>query len=242
MKYLVCANCDYRVPEQRFHGQYQICPNCQFGLRQEIVDGEPGAGKIRHNPVFTGNSGEFFRIWIVNTFLTILTLGIYAAWAKVRTRQYFYANTLLADHPFDYGANPVAILKGNLMVGGGFVIYMLCQQSFPKISLGLLFVFYIFLPFLVYKSLRFNLHNSGFRNIRFRFTGGLEESYRTYLFIPLLIPLTLGLIVPYWAFRRKKYFFDNIAYGTTSSTFTGTHRKFYTFYFAAFLISVAGAD
>ena len=60
---------------------------------------------------FTGKAGEFFAIWIVNVALTILTLGIYSAWAKVRTHQYFYGNTYLADASFRYTANPVQILK-----------------------------------------------------------------------------------------------------------------------------------
>ena len=42
---------------------------------------------------FTGTSAEYFRIWIVNVALTILTLGVYSAWAKVRTEQYFYGHT-----------------------------------------------------------------------------------------------------------------------------------------------------
>ena len=33
---------------------------------------------------FRGNGYEYFRIWIVNILLTIMTLGIYSAWAKVR--------------------------------------------------------------------------------------------------------------------------------------------------------------
>ena len=41
---------------------------------------------------FRGKTGEFFGIWIVNVFLTIITLGIYSAWAKVRTNRYFYGN------------------------------------------------------------------------------------------------------------------------------------------------------
>src|SRR5436305_11873488 len=39
---------------------------------------------------FTGSGSEYFRIWIVNALLSIITLGIYSAWAKVRTLQYFY--------------------------------------------------------------------------------------------------------------------------------------------------------
>ncbi len=41
---------------------------------------------------FHGKGGEFFGIWIVNVILSIITLGIYSAWAKVRTYQYFYGN------------------------------------------------------------------------------------------------------------------------------------------------------
>jgi uncharacterized membrane protein YjgN (DUF898 family) len=32
---------------------------------------------------FTGKAGEYFGIWIVNVSLTLLTLSIYSAWAKV---------------------------------------------------------------------------------------------------------------------------------------------------------------
>jgi len=39
----------------------------------------------RRFPVeFTAGAGEYFRIWIVNLALTIVTLGVYSAWAKVR--------------------------------------------------------------------------------------------------------------------------------------------------------------
>ncbi len=38
---------------------------------------------------FTGEGSEYFRIWIVNVFLSVITLGIYSAWAKVRRMRYF---------------------------------------------------------------------------------------------------------------------------------------------------------
>jgi hypothetical protein len=39
---------------------------------------------------FTGTAGEYFGIWIVNILLTIVTVGFYSAWAKVRRKRYFY--------------------------------------------------------------------------------------------------------------------------------------------------------
>ncbi len=42
----------------------------------------PPAGPVALK--FTGQQGEYFRIWIVNVCLSVITLGIYSAWAKVR--------------------------------------------------------------------------------------------------------------------------------------------------------------
>ena len=70
---------------------------------------------------FSGSGKEFFGIWIVNVLLTICTLGIYSAWAKVRTVNYFYGNTKLGNSSFSYTANPVSILKGRIIA---FVVLM----------------------------------------------------------------------------------------------------------------------
>jgi len=194
---------------------------------------------MRYRLEFTGTTEEYFRIWIVNTFLTIITLGIYAAWAKVRTRQYFYAHTGIGGHSFEYLANPTAILKGNLIIGGGFILYT-AAGHYHQLAGGIIAVlFSLILPFLFYKTLRFYAHNSAFRNVRFRFSGTLGESYRVFLFLGLLIPLTLGLIFPYWSFRQKKYFFDNFAFGTTKNSFTGSVRTFYNAYFMASMILIS---
>jgi uncharacterized membrane protein YjgN (DUF898 family) len=189
---------------------------------------------------FTGSAAEYFRIWIVNTFLTVITLGIYAAWAKVRTRRYFYANTKLADYPFEYTANPVAILKGNLILAGGLVVIGVANYILPALSDLFGIAFAIVLPFLIYKSLRFRARNSAYRNIRFHFVGTLGKSYRTYFWIPILIPFTIGLLYPYWAFRRKKYFFNNFSYGSAKNDFYGESGPFYRIYLLCALIFIMG--
>lgn len=65
---------------------------------------------------FTGDGFEYFKIWIVSLVLTIVTLGVYSAWAKVRRTQYFYSNTYIANSSFDYTADPFVILKGRFLV------------------------------------------------------------------------------------------------------------------------------
>lgn len=190
-----------------------------------------------YQPLFTGTAGEYFRIWIVNLFLTVITLGIYYAWAKVRSRRYFYTHTLLANHPFDYLADPRALLKGYLLIAGVILVYVLGSQIEPTISALAIMAFYGLLPYLVYKSLRFRAHNTAYRNLRFAFHGTVQESYQIFLLWPMLIPLTLGLIFPYIAFRQRQYAFNNFAYGTTRNQFSGAAGKFYAVYTAAALLA-----
>jgi uncharacterized membrane protein YjgN (DUF898 family) len=67
---------------------------------------------------FNGNGFEYFKIWIVNLCLSVITLGIYSAWAKVRRISYFYGNTRIDGHSFSYLADPVKILIGRIIHGG----------------------------------------------------------------------------------------------------------------------------
>ena len=62
-----------------------------------------------HRFTFTGSGREYFRIWVVNLLLTVVSLGICSAWAKVRRLQYFDRNTSLAGAVFDFRGDPKAI-------------------------------------------------------------------------------------------------------------------------------------
>src|SRR5512132_4595905 len=86
---------------------------------------------------FTGQAGEYFKIWIVNLCLSVVTLGIYSAWAKVRRKRYFYGSTLLQGSSFEYLGNPVAILKGRLIVLAAFTAYALLKEVHAVIGLAL---------------------------------------------------------------------------------------------------------
>ena len=44
-------------------------------------------------PKFTGKGIDFFVLILKNVILTALTLGIYAAWAKVDVFKFFYSHT-----------------------------------------------------------------------------------------------------------------------------------------------------
>lgn len=130
------------------------------------------SGEQKRPVVFTGRAGEYFGIWIVNLLLSILTLGIYSAWAKVRRKKYFYQHTFIDGVAFDYHASPVAILKGRFLAFGLFVLYSISAEISPVLSGVLIIAFIIFLPWIIVRSLTFNARNSSYRGLRFDFKAG----------------------------------------------------------------------
>jgi uncharacterized membrane protein YjgN (DUF898 family) len=182
---------------------------------------------------FTGKAGEFFKIWIVNIALSIITLGIYSAWAKVRTRRYLYSNTLLMNSPFDYLGDPIKILKGRLIAVVLLVLYSFSLSISPMLQGVLVLLFLPFLPLIIIKSLSFNAYNTAYHNIRFNFKGRYLQALKVFLLVPMLIGLSFGLAYPYFTYKKKKFVVGNMAYGTCPFEFKATDGQFYMVYIKA---------
>ncbi len=182
---------------------------------------------------FHGNAREYFRIWIVNTFLTLITLGVFSAWAKVRKRRYLRGNTELLGHRFDYTADPRRLLIGNLIVVALFLTYALFGAVYPALRILALALGVIFLPWIIVRSLAFNAHNTMWRGLRFRFHPSLSAAVMIYLLKPLLIPLTLGLYYPAWARDAAEFRVSRHRLGTAYFRFHATRGPFYRAHLAA---------
>lgn len=194
----------------------------------------------KHIPlVFSGKGSEYFGIWIVNLLLTIITLGIYSAWAKVRRLHYFYRNTALDGSSFDYHGRPTAILKGRVIAFAMLMAYNLAGGFDPMLGLAVGAVFACVLPWLLLRSLQFKLHNSSHRGLRFRFSGKLGESYVVFLLLPLVSVFTLYLLAPVWHQQLKRYQHNNSWFGQTAFSFDAPIRSFYKIYFVAGAIFLA---
>jgi uncharacterized membrane protein YjgN (DUF898 family) len=137
---------------------------------------------------FTGNARDYFRIWIVNLFLTIATLGLYSPWAKVRKKRYLYGHTWLAGSNFDYHGNPWAILKGRLVAFTAFVAYTLATHFSPRAGAVVLLVMMPAIPWLILRSFAFNAANSSWRHLRFGYEGRYADALRAIVpFLPIPI-------------------------------------------------------
>ncbi|MFZ6873142.1 YjgN family protein [Undibacterium sp. Di27W] len=155
--------------------------------------------QTEYNLSFTGTGKEYFRIWIVNLCLSLATLGIYSAWAKVRRLSYFDRNTQLNGAAFNFHGDPKIIFRGRVIA----VILLFCYHylfSLSKtVALSLFFIFLLGIPWIMRSALRFRLRNTSYLGLRFQFHGTLSDAFKTYtpLGMMVLLPALVGVLIPH---------------------------------------------
>lgn len=206
---------------------------------------------------FHGRTGEYFRIWVVNLFLTLATLGVFSAWAKVRKKRYFYSHTTLDGTPFQYLGQPIPILKGRIVAAALFLLYYFTSHFFTALLPYVLVAGALLAPWVVAGSAAFTARYSAFRNMTFRFDGGYREAFKAVTFSGLLVAAAVGLgyasysnnpifagiafgmfglIFPWWQRRTKAFIIANMSFGENSGAFAATGGQFFKIYFVAGLI------
>ncbi|WP_243047600.1 YjgN family protein [Dyella sp. RRB7] len=233
------------------------------GVYLPEMDAAPAryASRARHLE-FAGNAKDYFRIWIVNVALSLVTLGIYSAWATVRTRRYMYSSTTLADTPFEYLARPLPILKGRLLTAFIFALYALAGHISKPLQLGAALLVGAFMPWMIVKSLMFRARYSSWRGLRFYFTNDYGGAYQWYLLVYLLlgIPMilvvvlaagghpTMGLLIAFAAFtgiypwikgNQQQWMIEHHHFGGKSFRFKGNIGNYYGVYLKAVAVSLA---
>jgi uncharacterized membrane protein YjgN (DUF898 family) len=222
---------------------------------------EPPAGGAGPEPeecrfTFTGSGKEYFRIWIVNLLLSVVTLGIYSAWAKVRRLQYFDRNTVLAGASFDFHGDPKAILKGRLLGVGLLAVYHYAFGFSVAFGAVVATVLFLALPYLLRGALRFRLSNTTYRALPLDFSGSLAGAYLSYL-PPIATVLLPGILVAFdpagrasalafllylgWPLMHasmKRYQHANLLYGAEASTYAVPARRFLAPYLRAVLFGL----
>jgi len=176
---------------------------------------------------FTGSGIEYTKLWLTNFFLSIITLGIYSAWAKVRNNQYLYGHTNIDGDSFKYTAKPVQILIGRLIAVALFLIYSI--SSYINVAFGTIVFSLLILamPWLMVLGLRFDLRNTTFRNVRFHFHGNIGRAYLLALIAPFIYIFTFGLGGPWVHSMFSKYLYNNIGYGKREFSMEPQVGEFY---------------
>jgi uncharacterized membrane protein YjgN (DUF898 family) len=199
------------------------------------------AAPVEHRFEFTGQAGELFRIWIVNLCLTVLTLGLYSPWAKVRTRRYLYGHLRLDGSGFEYTADPKRILIGRLIALAIFGLYTLAGQFSPFLTVPVGVGMAVAYPWLAVQSAAFHHKNTRYRGVRFGFAARYGEAARVYLGWAVLSVLSFGLALPYWQGRRQQFQVEHSRYGASPFAFAWRGGPYYSTYLGAAAATGAAA-
>jgi uncharacterized membrane protein YjgN (DUF898 family) len=207
---------------------------------------------------FRGSSHEYFRIWIVNLCLTLFTLGIFSAWAKVRKKRYFYSHTTVDGTPFQYLGQPVPILKGRVIAAAAFLTYYASSHFFTSLLPYVFVVGAVLAPWVLVRSAAFNARYSAFRNMTFHFDGGYPGALKalySWGIIPVFVlgmmfnwwgkyaiagvaALVFGVSFPWWIRRLRNFLISHSSYGSRKGIFSATGGQFFGVYFRSGLIMV----
>lgn len=187
---------------------------------------------------FTGQGSEYFRIWIVGVAFSLLTLGLYSAWAKVRNQQYLYRHTWLDGTSFEYLAEPRELLRGRLLLAAVLSCVFAVQVFFAPASMFALLLLLAATPWVVVRSVAFRAKSAAFRNVRFGFAAPLSGAYGAYFKGYLITLLSLGLAYPGARHRQLAYVVPRLRYGSIAASWTTPRADYYAAYFRGGLLLI----
>lgn len=223
-----------QTPQTQFSSPFEH----NFPPSQAVPPLPPSNQPLTWTFAFRGNATDYFKIWISNLFLTIITFSLYAPWAKVRRLQYFYGNTYLNRHNFSFTALPTRILIGRLIAMALFLIISIVSQFAPEYSVMGTLLLFVISPWLIRSTMRFRARNSKYGNVRFIFNASLIKSYAILMLCAFLTLFTFGLAYPIALLFFKRYQLNHLKLGQLKFNFTATMWDFYKAVLRPYLFAI----
>lgn len=198
-------------------------------LRRAGANEAPGDGDGYRSVTFrfTGTAREYFRIWVVDTALSLLTLGVYSAWAKVRAKQYFHRNTVVDGSSFDYVGDARAILRGRIAAAAVLGTAFLASHCSIGLYFAMIALAALVTPWVLVTSLAFNAENTLYRNIRFQFAGRLRDAFVVCGKAAFWYVVSSGLAHPFVVFSFTRYVVTRYRWGDVRFDWSGSAFRYF---------------
>ncbi|HEU5323192.1 MAG TPA: DUF898 family protein, partial [Methylomirabilota bacterium] len=185
---------------------------------------------------FHGSGGALFSIQVVNACLTMLTLGIYYFWGKVRVRAYLFAQTEFEGDRFAYHGTGRELLLGTLKATLVFFLPVMLLQLVPELlnasrpvraaaGLVLYAVVLVFVPVAMVGARRYRLSRTSWRGIRCSFRGPTVDFVKLFAGGAVLSALTLGVYYPVFITRQQAFMVSHSYFGSQRFGFDGRGRE-----------------
>jgi uncharacterized membrane protein YjgN (DUF898 family) len=197
-------------------------------------------------------TGGMVGLSIVNFILKILTLGIYQFWGKTEVRQRIWSAARLEGEPLVYTGTGRELLTGFVFVFAVVLIPALLYSLvsavvFAPMSLGagiaqaaLTLTFLFLFGVGVHRAQRYRMSRTRWRGIRGSLVGSPWRYARTYFWTTLLIPVTLGWIIPWRSARLQRLLVEDMRFGDKAFAFTENSGPLYGRFSLLWLGSLLG--
>jgi uncharacterized membrane protein YjgN (DUF898 family) len=187
---------------------------------------------------FSGRASEYFRIWIIGVALSLVTFGVYSAWAKVRSEQYFHRHTWLDGSSFEYLAAPRELFRGRLLLASVILVIVAIQALYAPATLLVGCVILLITPWVVVRSLGFRAQSTSFRNVTLSSESPLKAVYGVFSRSYLLTLVSLGFAYPGARWRRLAHVIQGLRYGDARVSWGTRSMDFYLMYLQAAVLWV----
>jgi uncharacterized membrane protein YjgN (DUF898 family) len=179
---------------------------------------------------FFGTGSALFVLILKNVLLTLLSLGVYAPWAKTEQRKFVWQNTELHGQRFVYHGTGRELFMGYLKLLGGYAVFFgvpaLARLLSPKLALVLQVAFALavlgLIPFALYWSRAYLLSRTSWRGVRFSLAPDAWAFARVFIGGYLLTLLTLGFYAPVWTNRIHAFSLNRTSFGDTRFRYDGS--------------------
>jgi uncharacterized membrane protein YjgN (DUF898 family) len=206
---------------------------------------------------WTHPPGGLLGLSLVNGLLRVLTLGVYHFWGKTEARQRIWAAVRIDGEPLEYRGTGGELFRGFLIVFA-LVLLPLSLIGFLPLLVGTnlwgnlafqIAVFVLILGFgglAMFRARRYRLSRTRWRGIRGGLSGSSTPFAWTYFWSTLLIPVTLGWIIPWRAARLQRDLFNETRFGDRAFTFEGRsgplYRRFWLVWVSAIVLYVVASS
>lgn len=180
-----------------------------------------------------------YSLSFVNFLLRIVTLGIYTFWARTEVRKRVWSGIRLNGQPLQYTGTGGELFKGFAIIFVVVIIPLLLvsvaatlyfgpdTQGQRLVSLAMYLVIFYLFGMGTYRAWRYRLSRTRWRGIRAGLVGSDTRYAGRYFWTGMLIPLTLGWIVPWRTTRLQELITDDTQFGNRPFEFTAMARTLY---------------
>jgi uncharacterized membrane protein YjgN (DUF898 family) len=215
-------------------------------VRGETVENERCPA---HRFDYHGRVLPLFGIYAVNLFLSLVTLGVYYFWGKIRVRNYLSNQTELGGDRFGYHGTGKELLIGFLRALLLFFIPLFALNLGPELlgagpviraaAAGLAYgMVMLFVPVAMVGARRYRLSRASWRGIRFSFRGQAWDFLKIFAFGTFLSSVTLGLYYPFFDARRQEFMISHSYFGNRKFSFNGRGKDLFRPFLVTLLLTL----